>query len=192
MGRDKASVELNGVPMLDHVVAAVRRAGCEPLVVGRDSAPPNTATVPDDLPGRAGPAVGLVTVLRRAAGRDVVLVATDQPLLRSRTVRELLALDGDAVAPLDAGMRQATCAVYRKSCLGPLEDLIRNGPSLPLQRLLDRVATTDVPEDTWSLWGEDGRSWWSLDAPGDVAEAEEWLRLGGESRIESRESNTDR
>ncbi len=187
MGRDKVDVEIDGVPMLDLIVIALRAAGCEPLVIGRTTAPEGATAVLDDLPGRAGPAAGLVTALRLAAGRDVFLVATDQPLLRPRTVRGLLALDGAAVVPRHGGTRQATCAVYRRESLDTLEVLIRDRASPPLQRLLDRVATRDVLEAEWSRWGEDGRSWRSLDTQEDVAAAEAWLRRGRESRTQNPE-----
>lgn len=188
MGRDKVAVEIDGVPMLDLVVAALHAAGCEPLVIGRTTAPEGVAAVLDDLPGRAGPAAGLVTALRLAAGRDVFLVATDQPLLRSLTVRGLLEMDGAAVVPRHGGMRQATCAVYRRECLDTLEELMRDSPSPPLQRLLDRVATRDVSEAEWSRWGEDGRSWRSLDTQEDVDEVQAWLRQTKDERRETRDS----
>ena len=189
MGRDKVDVEIDGVPMLDLIVIALRAAGCEPLVIGRTTAPEGVTAVLDDLPGRAGPAAGLVTALRLAAGRDVFLVATDQPLLRPRTVRGLLALEGEAVVPRHDGMRQATCAVYRRECLDTLEELMRDRPSPPLQRLLDRVATRDVSEAEWSRWGEDGRSWRSLDTQEDVTEAEAWLRRIHDQRRKTKDSH---
>jgi molybdopterin-guanine dinucleotide biosynthesis protein A len=182
MGGDKALTDFNGRPMIAHVAAAIKKAGCEPLVVGRASVPIDIPSRADDLPGRAGPAAGLATALRLAAGRPVFLVATDQPLLRHETVRRLLLLEGEAVLPFDAGSRQATCAVYRAGCLDPLMELMAGTPSPPLQALLDLVATREVLPAEWSTWGETGTSWWSLDRPEDVAEAEAWLRQSPEPR----------
>ena len=177
MGSDKALIEVDGTPMIARVAAALQTAGCEPLVIGRSSAPAGLPAVSDDMAGRAGPAAGLATALRIAAGRTVILVAADQPLLRPDTVQALVALEGDAVVPVDGGVAQATCAVYRAHCLAPLRKLMAERPSLPLQTLLDGVATRRVPPAEWSQWGEDGRSWWSLDSREDVAEAEAWLQL---------------
>ena len=41
-----------------------------------------------------------------------------------------------------------------------------------LRRLLDLVATTEVTAKVWSAWGEDGRSWMSLDTPEALRRAE--------------------
>ena len=174
MGRDKALIELNGRPMFARVASLLSSAGCEPILIGHEEVE-GVASVPDDAPGRPGPAAGLATALRIAAGREVVLVATDQPLVDPATVRALLALDGDAVTPVDKGVRQATCAVYRHPCVRVLARLFDADPSPPLQRLLDEVRTRDVAQEEWSLWGESGRSWWSLDTAEDVARAERWL-----------------
>jgi molybdopterin-guanine dinucleotide biosynthesis protein A len=174
MGRDKAFIELNGKPMFSHVVSILTAAGCEPVIIGRGDID-DVAFADDDEPGRRGPASGLATAMRLAEGRDVVLVAIDQPLLRPETVRALLSLDGDAVVPVAAGVRQATCAVYRRSCREVLTGLLATTDSPPLQRLLDRVSTRDVGVDEWSTWGEGGESWWSLDTGADVREARRWL-----------------
>ncbi len=162
--------------MIEHVASAIVAAGCEPLVVGRTSAPGGLAAVPDDGDGGAGPAAGLATALRIAAGRPVILIATDQPLLRAQTVRGLLGLDGDAVVPVDLETRQTTCALYRAETAEPLLALMAEQPRPSLQRLLDTVSVRDVYANEWTQWGEDGRSWRSLDTPESVTEAERWLR----------------
>ena len=168
MGRDKAFVLFRGAPMIDHVAAGVAAAGLRVLVVGRE-APGHASAL--DLPDHgAGPAVGLLTALHRVPG-DIFLVAVDQPLVRPETVRSLLEMPGDAVVPTAAGHPQVTCAVYRAGCRTPLEQAIGSGER-KLRNLLELVDTTFVPESTWSKWGEDGRSWLSLDTPRAVREAE--------------------
>lgn len=184
MGADKALLDVAGTSMIVRVAAALREAGCEPLVVGHSSSFSGLIAIPDDLPGQAGPAAGLATALRVAAGRPVVLVAADQPFLRPQTIRALLALEGDAIVPIDGGANQATCAVYRAECLVPLRKLMAERPSPPLQALLDRVSTRRVLPAEWSRWGEEGHSWWSLDTPEDVLAAEAWLEENPESRIQ--------
>ncbi len=159
--------------MFEHVVAALRRSGLEVVVAGRVDAAIGLPTVGDaaDLP--KGPAAGLLTVLRELT-TDVVLVAVDQPLLRPQTVEQLLALEGDAVVPAAAGHPQVTCGVYRLACRDALEELmLQDNPRL--RRLLPLVRTTLVPEEAWRDWGEDGRSWLSVDTPEQVIEAEALL-----------------
>ncbi len=159
--------------MLTHVATALRSAGCEPLVVGRKTAGDFPA-VEDDFKDQRGPAAGLATILRLCNERDVALIATDQPLLNPVTVQRLLSLEGDAVVPVDQGIRQVTCAIYRHACLEPLEQALANKDNLSLQALLNSVMTREVPETEWKTWGEDGRSWWSLDTPKELSRAEDW------------------
>ncbi len=168
MGADKARVELGGVPNAVRIAGVIEAAGLAPLVAGGE-APEGFAHVPD-APGMNGPVAGVVAAFRANPGADLLVVATDQPYLRTTTVRRLLATAGDAVAPVD-GRRQTTCAVYRDACVPILERLAAENGEASLQTLLDRVDTTEVDEATWGTWGEDGRSWLSLDTPELVAAA---------------------
>jgi molybdopterin-guanine dinucleotide biosynthesis protein A len=170
MGGDKARAVLRGRPFIAHVATALESAGCEVVAVGRSQPIEGIAAVPDDV-GR-GPAAGLVTALRLAAGRPVVLVATDQPQLRAETVAGLLALGGKAVVPIAGGARQVLCAVYRAPCKEPLARLLAANAAPSLQTLLDELPFREVPEAEWRSWGEDGRSWRSIDTPDDLKQLE--------------------
>jgi molybdopterin-guanine dinucleotide biosynthesis protein A len=171
MGRDKALVRFRGRAMISHVAAGLAAAGLDVLVVGRRDTVAGLETVPDDgSPGR-GPMAGMVTGLRAAAGRDIFLVAADQPLLRPDTVAAMVGLPGDAVVPVAGGHPQVTCALYRTACLEPAQAALATG-EMKLRRMLDTVGTNYVDAAIWSRWGEDGRSWLSLDTPEAVRAAE--------------------
>ena len=81
---------------------------------------------------------------------------------------------GDTVVPEADGHPQVTCAVYRHQCRPVLEDMFGEG-EYKLRKLLTRVTTTFVPEPGWTEWGEDGRSWRSLDTPDELRAAEALL-----------------
>lgn len=168
MGADKALVLFRGTPMITQVADSLRKSGLEVLIVGREIQP-YESILDDGGPG-GGPLVGLLTALR-STGSDVFLVAVDQPLIRPETVRRLLDQSGDAVVPFQGGHPQVTCSLFRASCLDAAESLVASGER-KLRRLVDEVATTRVVEATWSSWGEDGRSWLSLDTPDAVQRAE--------------------
>ncbi len=168
MGADKALVPFRGVPMIAHVADSLRRSGLEVLIVGREIEPYEWV-LDEDAPG-GGPLVGLLTALR-STGSDVFLAAVDQPLIRTETVRRLLDQPGDAVVPFQDGHPQVTCSLFRTSCLDTAASLVASGER-KLRRLVDEVAATRVVEATWSSWGEDGRSWLSLDTPDAVRRAE--------------------
>lgn len=161
MGQDKPAIAVAGRTMLDHVLAAAN--GMPTLVVGRPHA--NSPWVADPEPGGGGPLAGLVAALDTAPGA-VVLVGADQPWLRAETVRQLALLTGtQPAAPEDSGHRQVLCARYPPECLPAARRLLEQGGGL--QTLQDQGGDIVTP-DEWSIWGEDGRSWFSVDTPGDL------------------------
>jgi molybdopterin-guanine dinucleotide biosynthesis protein A len=73
------------------------------------------------------------------------------------------------VVPIADGTRQVLCAVYREDCLDPLTELVGADPAPSLQTLLDTLPFRAVLEAEWRGWGEDGRSWRSIDTPEQLA-----------------------
>jgi molybdenum cofactor guanylyltransferase len=163
MGTDKAHVTVDGTSMLDIVAGAAASIG-EVVVVGGDP-PPRWAFIDDARSGRQGPLAGLESALEHAAGRDVMLIAVDQPFVRPDTLRRLLDIAGDAVVPIDGGWEQVTCAVYREPCLGAARHALESESDRSLRALVGVVDATRVDPAAWQTWGEDGRSWYSVDTP---------------------------
>jgi molybdenum cofactor guanylyltransferase len=126
MGRDKALIRIDGVPMVVRVADALRAAGAtDVLAVGREPAALSElglATVPDDRPGD-GPVAGITAALAHAA-EEIVLVAGCDLLAptaaaMATTVAELAAAPAASVAvPRSDGRRQWAHAAWRRSA-GP-------------------------------------------------------------------------
>jgi molybdopterin-guanine dinucleotide biosynthesis protein A len=164
MGTDKALVPVGGVPMIEWVAAALRAVVDEVVVVGRDGGLAGVPALPDLRPGPRGPLPGLAAALRHAAGRPVLLVAVDQPLVRPATLRGLAGLLGRrAVIPVDRGVRQTTCAAYPAAWTEAAD--VEDAAGGSIQSLLDRLPHREVALAEWTAWGEDGRSWYSVDTP---------------------------
>lgn len=163
MGRDKALVDVAGRPLVGWVAGALAAVTPEVIVIGRHEGIAGLTALPDDHPARRGPLAGLATALRRAGGRPVLLVAVDQPWVRIQTLAALLELAGPvhAVVPIEGGARQVTCAVYPAAWTARAAAEDEAGGSI--QSLLDRLPVREVEEVEWAAWGEDGRSWFSVD-----------------------------
>jgi molybdopterin-guanine dinucleotide biosynthesis protein A len=170
MGSDKALVELRGRPLASWVADAARQVTQTVVAVGRPGHLGDLACHSDAIAGRLGPLSGLVTGLELARSSRVLLVAVDQPLVRVETLLRLLDEPGQAVVPLDGGTRQVTCAVYPGTWAGEARRELEGNGSI--QSLLDRLPHAEVQERTWRSWGEDGRSWFSVDTPDDLTTAE--------------------
>ena len=86
MGVDKSLVPVGGIPMVQWIVAALKVVVDDVVIVGRDEPLAGIPAIPDLRPRPRGPLAGLVTALHHAAGRPVLLVAVDQPLVHPATL----------------------------------------------------------------------------------------------------------
>lgn len=157
MGRDKASVLLEGRTMLARVCSAATAAALPVMVIGREESgaeqlPGNIAFLPDATPA-LGPLGGLVTALRHAPPEsDLILAACDLPFVSAGEFHWLRteaasAQELDGVVPLHGGRPQPLFAVYRPSCLPSAENLLRDGRRAMLDLLqAGRFRLVPLPE----------------------------------------------
>jgi molybdenum cofactor guanylyltransferase len=122
MGRDKASLEFCGQPLVERCAEVLRQCFAEVLVIRED-----------DVPG-LGPIGGIATALRRVP--EIFVVACDMPALEAALIREMAArLPGyDAVAI----PREPLHAAYSARSLPIIEEQITAG-NYRMQDLLARL-----------------------------------------------------
>ncbi len=170
MGTDKAGVEVDGVPMVRRVARVLEDVGLDVVTAGGPDRIDGYPNHPDPKE-MCGPLAGLAAALEHSAGRPVVLVAVDQPFLQATMIKNLLALQThDAVVPNHDGFPQVTCALYRTTCLPAIRQLATVNPEASIRDLLGNVYVRRIEEPEWREWGEDGRSWRSIDTPQDLHE----------------------
>jgi molybdopterin-guanine dinucleotide biosynthesis protein A len=151
-GADKASMEIAGVTLLEHVLGALADVP-EVVVVGEEvitSRPVGFAR--EDPPG-GGPAAGLLAGL---AGfprlpRLVVVLAVDMPFVTTATVsRLMLSAEDDGALLLDgAGRRQFLCGLYRSQALLAAAPPVEEQHGLPMHRLVSGLRLAEVPALGW-------------------------------------------
>ena len=132
-GRDKALATVGAGTMGDVVVAALRAAGCDPVMAIGGTAGPSLGipTVPDRHPGQ-GPLAGLATALRWVDSGAVIVVPCDLPLLTGAHVARLWEAyrngpaDGAVVAVADR-RPQPQFGAWPASWGAPIADLVRAG-----------------------------------------------------------------
>ena len=151
-GADKASIEIAGTTLLEHVLGALAEVP-EVVVVGDEvitSRP--VGFVREDPPG-GGPAAGLLAGL---AGfprppRLVVVLAVDMPLVTTATVRRLMLsaeVDG-ALLVDDEGRRQYLCAIYRSEALLSAAPPLEQQHGLPMRALVSDLELAEVAALAW-------------------------------------------
>lgn len=162
MGTDKAMVDVGGSTMLTRVIDALSHVADHVVVLGDER---EGWECWHDIVSAPGPLAGVATALSRMSEARALIVAVDNPFVTAQTLGHLSAVQSALpVVPVDeAGVRQVTCAVYPKTVGGAALDEAESGGSI--QTLLDRVSFEPVTPEIWRAWGEDGRSWFSVDTP---------------------------
>lgn len=126
LGRDKAAVEVGGVPLLDRVLRAVGPVSARVVVAGphRRLTPgtpaPGTGAGPvwcrEDPPG-GGPVAGVAAALRQVRAERVYVLAVDLPFLTADALRALAAAGPSAIAVDADGHDQGLLGIWATELL---------------------------------------------------------------------------
>jgi molybdopterin-guanine dinucleotide biosynthesis protein A len=177
MGRPKAWLDFDGMPLLARVVERVRPAVEElVLVAAPGQALPavgaNVTVVRDTHPGE-GPLPALALGLATIAAPWALAVGCDGPLVRPAVVAHLAALrseDCDAVVPVWNDRPQPLVALYRRTLRPTLDAMVAGGERrLQAVARLPRVHRVDA--DALRPLDPEGESFRSLNTPDEYAAA---------------------
>jgi molybdenum cofactor guanylyltransferase len=151
MGRDKATLEVDGVPMVERVASALGVCFERVRVVIRPGTQvPLARPAIEDRHAERGAMVGIAAALAAAEAPWVAVAACDLPFVEAAVLLALAALapidsEHDVVAPLGARGPEPLLALYRKRLLPELERRIATG-ELALHALLQPPRLLAVPE----------------------------------------------
>lgn len=166
-GVDKASIEIDGLTLLEHALTSTAAAQ-EVVVVGPELPTTRPVTWTREEPHGGGPAAGLLAGLDALAERPglVCVLAVDMPRFSARTLSRLvdvLAAEGedtDAVCLVDdENRKQWLAAVYRYDALVAARPDDRSAEhGLSIRRLMLPLRIVAVPAvadeardvDTWA------------------------------------------
>lgn len=175
MGAPKALAELASRPLVARVVATVGSAGLDPVVVAKPDSPlPKLDCRVLTEPSKPQhPLTGVVAALSASAGRGVVVIACDMPLVPSKLLTWLAQLE-ERLAVCEVGGRlEPLLGRYSPEVCEALAEALDAGASMR-----DAVAALDpfvVPEERVSRFGDPGRIFFNVNSPEDLAAAEEML-----------------
>jgi len=131
MGRDKAFLELDGKPLIAHVIERLARVCAEVLVVAGDVQPYAGlgARLVEDRFRNVGVLGGLHAGLEAAAHELALAVGCDMPFLSPELLRAFASwAEGFDVVVLRQGEQvEPLHGVYRRTCLPAIEAAIRAG-----------------------------------------------------------------
>ncbi|HEX3606114.1 MAG TPA: NTP transferase domain-containing protein [Candidatus Dormibacteraeota bacterium] len=173
MGRDKASMEVDGRPLGMRPVEALGPLVVEVVVAGRPVPGLAARTVADGVPG-AGPLAGVVAGLGGVRTPLAVAVACDMPALVPAVVELLLArlaagpglLAACCAGP--AGLEPLPLALRAAAARAPLEAALARGERA-LRAALEGPGLGVVEEADWRALDPEGRCFLNWNRPEEVA-----------------------
>ena len=171
MGRDKAELEFNGIRFLDKL--ACELSGFPELLISvneKEKYPEMRYPLVCDIYKDCGPMGGLHAALMRCESDALVVVPCDVPFFSREMADEMCAcMEGETdavIAVTEDGREHPLCGVYKKSCLGVLEQCLEEGN----YRMRDALAGLKV-----KTWQAGNYSWRFLN----VNTPEEFEKLQG-------------
>ncbi|MET0730680.1 MAG: molybdenum cofactor guanylyltransferase [Solirubrobacterales bacterium] len=181
MGEPKAVVELAGRPLVARVVSTVGSAGLEPIVVAKPDSPlpPLDCRVLSEPSEPRHPLTGLLTALRASAGRGVIAIACDMPLVPAKFLRWFAEIEAPLAVCEVGGRLEPLLGRYAPEASAALAAALADGAAMR-----EAVAALDphvVSEREIARFGDPARIVFNVNSPEDLAAAE---RLLGRSEPE--------
>lgn len=182
MGRDKALIVLQGVPLLQQVCEVALNCTSEVYVVTfwpdryRDILPTSCRLIQEvSVPGETeshGPLVGFAQGLAQVETDWVLLLACDLPQLQGKVLQDWAAglekTENDAIAllPRQAKNWEPLCGFYRRQCLPMLTEFINKG-GRSFQRWLAEHPVQELPVTDTQLF-------FNCNTPADLERVDSW------------------
>ena len=186
MGRNKAALELDGVPMLLRIARLVESVTGTPASIignlnGVDSG--GLPTIADEWPG-AGPLGGIATALGASKALWNLIVACDLPYLTKPwlefLVHRALASPADAVLPTNTRGAEPLCAMYNKRSEAAIRAALARGVRKVTDGLADSLVELVDPFE-WKAFDSEGLLFKNMNSPEDYEEARRRFEGGAEA-----------
>ncbi len=183
MGRDKATVPLLGKPLARWVAEALAPAVAECWLITNHPETHLALGLPlvTDLWPFQGPAGGLLTALFHSRTPWVLVAAVDNPFLAPDLVTELAARVAKTARPAVVCQSpwglEPFPGLYHVRLLPLLTDFLQSDRRT--SRFLSVCRPETIPPAAVAGLDPDGRSFFNLNAPEDLARATAWLAPGG-------------
>ncbi|HSQ77711.1 MAG TPA: molybdenum cofactor guanylyltransferase [Nitrospirota bacterium] len=174
MGKDKAFLRVAGMPMIEHVLRALRKS-VERIIIVTNSPGAYTsydALVITDACGKRGPLTGIYSGLLHSRDEYNVVVACDMPFLNPRLLSYMTGLAGeyDAILPKIGDFIEPLHAVYRRELLLVIEDHLKKEQQR-IQNIFTGLRVRYITEKEIDRFDPQRRSFINLNTPEEYKEA---------------------
>ena len=178
LGRDKVQETVGNDTLLQRVLLKLTPFNCDIIIVtaGDKSLPrlngyQRARVVTDIYPGK-GAFGGVYTGLAESNSAYNLVVACDMPFLNQALLRYMMGLSAgfDLVVPRLGGLVEPLHAVYSKSCLAPIEKLLKQG-NMEVRVLFDLVKVRYVESDEIDRFDPEHLSFFNINTEADLERA---------------------
>ena len=174
MGRDKASLEIGGVPLWQRQIDLLSSV-CDPVAVIAPARPrwlPDRQAFVQDSPDGRGPMAGLLAALEWAVARGgshVLVLAVDMPRMMPQVLQQLAGAcrPGQGIIPANGSIFEPLCAVYPVEAFPVLLESARHGQWSLQDAIKDLLAKGLMVAQ--SLLTEERDMFFNLNSPEDLA-----------------------
>jgi molybdopterin-guanine dinucleotide biosynthesis protein A len=188
LGNDKVSETVGSRSLLQQVIESVRFLGGEIIIVTSNERPisesidhPKLRILTDILPGKGplggiytglGPLGGIYTGLMASNTVYNLAVASDMPFLNEALLRHMIELSEgyDIAVPRSGSMVEPLHAVYAKSCLAPMAEMMKQ-EQLSIYQLFNRVRVRYVEAEEVERFDPERLSLFNVNTKEDLAAA---------------------
>jgi molybdopterin-guanine dinucleotide biosynthesis protein A len=174
MGADKAFLKLAGIPMIEHVLRAMREVCSSVIIVTKK---PHlyvgfNAMVVTDADDRQGPLTGIYSGLLRSTDEYNFVAACDMPFLNPRLISSMrdLSVGYDITVPAFGGFFEPMHAVYHRGLLPVIEGRIRRDAQ-QIRALFREARVRYVTEQEIDCHDPGRRSFVNINTPQEYKEA---------------------
>lgn len=175
MGRDKALLELGGLPLIVRAAKLLERVAGPPTVIAPAGRYHELGlrVVPDDHAG-FGPLGGIATALRLAASPWNLVVGCDLPYLTAEWLEFLIqrakASAADAVLPENERGLEPLCAMYHRRGEAAIQAALQRGVRKVTDGLAGLTVLTLAPAE-WKGFDSEGRLFKNINTLADYEES---------------------
>lgn len=180
MGRDKALIELEGVPLILRVAGLLEPLTGRPTVIGQPERFDglDLQVIGDDQPG-LGPLGAISTALRHTKRPWSLILGCDLPFLTGPWLEYLIerALPSSTavVMPRSEGGLEPLCAMYHQRCEQAISAALARGVRKVTDGLADLRMEIIAPAE-WKPFDSEGLLFKNMNSPADYEEARSRLR----------------
>jgi molybdopterin-guanine dinucleotide biosynthesis protein A len=180
LGREKLAEVIAGKSLIERAMSSLSSLSQEIfIVISQKQAKsslslytyPEAKTVVDLYPGK-GSLIGIYTGLVHSTNFLNLVVACDMPFLNLDLLRYMvnIAPGFDVVIPRIGDQMEPLHAVYSKNCIGPMENLIKQG-NLKITGFLDSVKVRYVGEEELDRFDPERLSFFNINTEADLERA---------------------